>query len=98
MALVKDGGLHPFNGALYAQLPTFCIRFSLFDDCLLLAPVVREEGAGLAVQACIYTDQRPDLCRELPNWMFDQSYCTTIAIGLPEISFAGLQIPRQSAP
>jgi len=57
MALVRDGGLDPFNGALYvfrskrAQLPTFCIRFSLFDDCLSLAPAVREEGAGLAVQA-----------------------------------------------
>lgn len=26
-------------------------RFSLFDDCLSLAPSVRKEGAGLAVQA-----------------------------------------------
>ena len=24
---------------------------------------------------CIYTNERPDLCRELPNWMFDESYC-----------------------
>ncbi|MBB2755668.1 UNVERIFIED_ORG: hypothetical protein GGI57_006415 [Rhizobium aethiopicum] len=39
---------------------------------------------------CIYTDERPDLCRELPNWMFDQSYRTTMALGLPEISIAGL--------
>ena len=57
MALVRDGGLDPFNGALYVfrskrpQLPPFCIRFSLFDDCLPLAPAVRKEGAGLAVQA-----------------------------------------------
>ena len=57
MALVRDGGLDPFNGALYvfrskrAQLPTFCIRFPLFDDCLSLAPAVREESAGLTVQA-----------------------------------------------
>jgi hypothetical protein len=35
MALVRDGGVDPFNGALYvfrskrAQLPTFHIRFSL---------------------------------------------------------------------
>ncbi|MGY5795161.1 hypothetical protein ACXHXM_33945 len=29
---------------------------------------------------CIYTDERPDLCRELPNWMFNQRYCTTISI------------------
>ncbi|MCA1409432.1 IS66 family insertion sequence element accessory protein TnpB, partial [Ensifer sp. IC3342] len=47
----------PTGGAVFAfrgrrgQLPTFCIRFSLFDDCLPLAPAVREEGAGLAVQA-----------------------------------------------
>ncbi|MBX4893376.1 IS66 family insertion sequence element accessory protein TnpB (plasmid) [Rhizobium bangladeshense] len=47
----------PTGGAVFAfrgkrgQLPTFCIRFSLFDDCLSLAPAVREEGAGLAVQA-----------------------------------------------
>ncbi|WP_322886800.1 hypothetical protein U8C31_27345 (plasmid) [Sinorhizobium medicae] len=39
---------------------------------------------------CIYTDERPDLCRELPNWMFDQSYCANMALGLPEISIAGL--------
>ncbi|WP_223844052.1 MULTISPECIES: hypothetical protein [Rhizobium] len=39
---------------------------------------------------CIYTNERPDLCRELPNWMFDQSYCSTMALGLPEISIAGL--------
>jgi transposase len=57
-ALVKNE-LHkdPFTGTVFvfrsrkAQLPTFCIRFSLFDDCLSLAPAVREEGAGLAVQA-----------------------------------------------
>lgn len=47
----------PFCGHLFCfrgrrrQLPTFCIRFSLFDDCLSLAPAVRKEGAGLAVQA-----------------------------------------------
>ncbi|RVH39949.1 IS66 family insertion sequence element accessory protein TnpB, partial [Sinorhizobium meliloti] len=56
LSLVRDAGNDPFNGALYvfrakrAQLPTFCIRFSLFDDCLSLAPAVRKEGAGLAVQ------------------------------------------------
>ncbi|MGV2184035.1 IS66 family insertion sequence element accessory protein TnpB [Rhizobium rhizogenes] len=47
----------PTGGAVFAfrgkraQLPTFCIRFSVFDDCLSLAPTVRKEGAGLAVQA-----------------------------------------------
>ncbi|MCA1409439.1 IS66 family insertion sequence element accessory protein TnpB, partial [Ensifer sp. IC3342] len=56
--LVQEGlGRDPFKGHLFVfrgrsgQLPTFCIRFSLFDDCLPLAPAVREEGAGLAVQA-----------------------------------------------
>ncbi len=44
------GHLFVFRGR-GAQRPTFCIRFSLFDDCLSLAPAVWEEGAGLAVQA-----------------------------------------------
>ena len=39
---------------------------------------------------CIYTDERPDLCRELPNWMFDQGYCAGMTLGPPEISIEGL--------
>ena len=39
---------------------------------------------------CIYTDERPDLCRELPNWMFDEGYCAGMALGAPEISINGL--------
>ena len=39
---------------------------------------------------CLYTDERPDLCRELPNWMFDQGYCAGMTLGPPEISIAGL--------
>ena len=39
---------------------------------------------------CIYTDERPDLCRELPNWMFDASYCAGMTLGTPEISIEGL--------
>jgi len=39
---------------------------------------------------CIYTDERPDLCRELPNWMFDQGYCAGMTLGAPEISIEGL--------
>ncbi len=39
---------------------------------------------------CIYTDERPDLCRELPNWMFDQGYCAGMTLGPPEISLEGL--------
>jgi hypothetical protein len=40
---------------------------------------------------CIYTDERPDLCRELPNWMFDESYCAGMTLGLPEIGIEGLE-------
>jgi hypothetical protein len=39
---------------------------------------------------CIYTDERPDLSRELPTWMFDASYCAGMALGEPQISIAGL--------
>lgn len=38
---------------------------------------------------CIYTDKRPDFCRELPNWMFDEGYCAGMTLGLPEISIEG---------
>ncbi|RWK55681.1 MAG: hypothetical protein EOR76_36715 [Mesorhizobium sp.] len=38
----------------------------------------------------IYTDERPDLGRELPNWMFDAGYCSGMTLGLPEISLEGL--------
>ena len=38
---------------------------------------------------CIYTDERPDLCWDLLNWMFDAAYCG-MEIGLPEISIPGL--------
>jgi len=39
---------------------------------------------------CIYTDERPDLSRELPSWMFDASYCSGMTLGSPEISVDGL--------
>jgi hypothetical protein len=39
---------------------------------------------------CIYTNERPDLCRELPNWMFDESYCAGMTLGPPEINIEGL--------
>jgi hypothetical protein len=40
---------------------------------------------------CIYTDERPDLSRELPNWMFDEGYCAGMTLGLAEISIEGLE-------
>ncbi len=30
----------------------------------------------------IYTDKRPDLSHELPNWMFDESYCSGMTLGI----------------
>ncbi|WP_247452961.1 recombinase family protein [Bradyrhizobium sp. CW11] len=41
----------------------------LFRRTLQVSPVRR--GMDLI---CIYTDERPDLCRELPNRMFDEGY------------------------
>ena len=43
MALVRDGGVDPFNGALYvfrskrAQHATFCIQSSKRDNCISVA-------------------------------------------------------------
>jgi hypothetical protein len=39
---------------------------------------------------CIYTDERPDLARELPNWMFDESYCASMSLGPPQVSVEAL--------
>jgi hypothetical protein len=39
---------------------------------------------------CIYTDERPDLARELPNWMFDESYCAGMSLGSPQVSIEAL--------
>ena len=53
----------PFGGALFAfrgkrgQQPTFCIRFSLRDDCLPMAPTGRSDSASIALSP----RQRPDV-------------------------------------
>jgi hypothetical protein len=39
---------------------------------------------------CIYTDERPDLARELPNWMFDENYCVGMSLGSPQVSIEAL--------
>jgi len=57
----------------------------LFRRTLQVSPFRR--GKDLK---CIYTDERPDLCRELPNWMFDEAYCASMALGQPEISIKAL--------
>jgi transposase len=57
-ALARESlGSDPYSGVIYvfrakrAQRPTFCISFSLFDDRLSLAPVVRAEVAGITVSS-----------------------------------------------
>src|SRR5215471_21849277 len=57
----------------------------LFGRTLQVSPFRR--GKELT---CIYTDERPGLSRELPNWMFDESYCAGMTLGQPEISIEGL--------
>src|ERR1700674_4019929 len=57
----------------------------LFGRMLQVSPFRR--GKELT---CIYTNERPDLCRELPNWMFDESYCSGMTLGQPEISIESL--------
>lgn len=57
----------------------------LFGRTLQVAP--HRRGKELK---CIYTDERPDLSRELPNWMFDEAYCAGMALGSPEISIEAL--------
>lgn len=69
-------------------------QFSFCGDRVSVATAVQANPAGIAVHGkdltCIYTDERPDLCRELPNWMFDEGYCAGMTLGQPEISIEGL--------
>jgi hypothetical protein len=39
---------------------------------------------------CIYTDERPDLARELPNWMFKEKHCASMSLGPPQVSIEAL--------
>jgi hypothetical protein len=57
----------------------------LFGRTVQVSPFRR--GKALT---CIYTQERPDLCRELPNWMFDEGYCVGMTLGPPQISIDGL--------
>lgn len=57
----------------------------LFGQTLQVSP--HRRGKDLQ---CIYTDERPDLSRELPTWMFDESYCAGMVLGEPQISIEGL--------
>jgi hypothetical protein len=57
----------------------------LFGRTLQVAPFRR--GKDLK---CIYTEERRGFSREVPNWMFDESYCASMALGPPQISIDGL--------
>jgi hypothetical protein len=73
------------HSAYGLQFATVAYRWHpLFGRTLQVSPFRR--GKALT---CIYTHERPDLCRELPNWMFDESYCVGMTLGLPEISIDG---------
>src|SRR5262249_30359125 len=68
------------------RLETIAYRWHpLFGRTVQVSPFRR--GKDLT---CIYTDERPDLSRELPNWMFDQSYCAGMTLGQAEVSIDGL--------
>jgi hypothetical protein len=82
-AVGADSKQHSAYGFRFA---TIAYRWHpLFGRTFRVSPFRR--GKALT---CIYTDERPDLCRELPNWMFDQGYCAGMTLGPPEISIEGL--------
>jgi hypothetical protein len=84
-----------FSGesAANARHSAYSLRFAriayrwhpLFGRTLQVSPFRR--GKDLR---CIYTEERPDLCRELPNWMFDEAYCGGMTLGRPEVNLASL--------
>ena len=57
----------------------------LFGRTLQVAPFRR--GKDLK---CIYTEERRGFSREVPNWMFEESYCAGMALGPPQVSIDGL--------
>jgi hypothetical protein len=82
-AVAADSERHSAYGFRFA---TIAYRWHpLFGRTFQVSPFRR--GKELT---CISTDERPDLCRELPNWMFDQGYCAGMTLGPPEISIEGL--------
>src|SRR6516225_5494211 len=74
------------HSAYSSRFATIAYRWHpLFGRTLQVSPFRR--GKALT---CIYTHEWPDVCRELPNWMFDESYCAGMALGPPEVSIEGL--------
>jgi hypothetical protein len=84
----------PFGGAAANERHSaYGFRFAriayrwhpLFGRVLQVSPHRRGEDL-----LGIYTGERPDLSRELPGWMLDESYCADMALGPPTISIEGL--------
>lgn len=74
------------HSAYNLRFATIAYRWHpLFGRTLQVSPFRR--GKDLK---CIYTDVRPDLCRELPTWMFDDIYCTSMSLGAAEVGIEGL--------
>jgi len=85
MFSVVDAGSNR-HSAYRFRFATVAYRWHpLFGRALQVSPFRR--GKELT---CIYTNERPDLCRELPNWMFDENYCSSMTLGQPELSIDGL--------
>src|ERR1700761_8744242 len=92
---IRSAGSCSFFAAAVANArhSTYSLRFAriayrwhpLFGRTLQVSPFRR--GKDLR---CIYTEERPDLCRELPNWMFDDAYCGGMTLGRPEVNLAAL--------
>jgi hypothetical protein len=80
-------------GAANDRHSAYVLRFAtiaypwhpLFGRSLRVSP--HRRGKHLK---CIYTEERPGLSRELPNWMFDESYCSGMVLGPAEINIEGL--------
>jgi hypothetical protein len=63
----------------------FAVRGSLFGRALQVSR--NRRGKDLT---CIYTEERPDLARELPNWMFDETYCAGMSLGPAQVGVEAL--------
>lgn len=82
----EAGAANQRHSAYRFRFATIAYRWHpLFGRTLQISPFRR--GKDLT---CIYTNEGPDLCRELPNWMFDEGYCAGMALGQPEVSIEGL--------
>jgi hypothetical protein len=81
-----DAAPNQRHSAYRFRFATIAYRWHpLFERTLQVSPFRRSKEL-----TCNYTNERPDLCRDLPDWMFDESYCVGMKLGQPEISIEGL--------